>query len=346
MCHIIRKIKKAWFPAWAYANKGSTLLSRHITPPKGCKIPDARHLTLDHPDLLDLLKEPELFYTTLHCAVLAWPVTDRGKITKESLVQSALLWRQVAGQLRRLAEYSTVTHDLVKRRRTTAPDAVESTEGYRELIRNWHRQGTLIPPRQATRPQPGTGPQRAMRVTEGARPGPQQVKRVSDRATKAQQYGGQNTSEVCNEQSGRTTLSCRLWRYTDESFRTGKQSRGERGDRITGSNTGCTLATPVAVDGRAGRFTGTLTSAPAAGHGRAGRGDSNLGQHSAQTIERQTKGQQKQTGKSEATENHQGCGDTTEQESGDIFRTYSPRGAEAGGGVRGANASGRGAGTT
>jgi len=107
----------------------------------------------------------------LHQAVLAWPVTERGKITKESLVDSVLLWRQVAVHLRRLTRYSAVTHDLLgglraltsaltgitprpgenerleeqltKRRRDNAPEAVDRAEGYRELMRNWYRHGTL-----------------------------------------------------------------------------------------------------------------------------------------------------------------------------------------------------------
>mmetsp|Transcript_62393 Transcript_62393/g.129546 ORF Transcript_62393/g.129546 Transcript_62393/m.129546 type:complete len:245 (+) Transcript_62393:566-1300(+) len=60
MSRILRKLKRAWFPAWSYAGKAGSLLSRHITPPKGCKTPDARHLSLDYPDLLELLQEREL----------------------------------------------------------------------------------------------------------------------------------------------------------------------------------------------------------------------------------------------------------------------------------------------
>mmetsp|Transcript_29285 Transcript_29285/g.59998 ORF Transcript_29285/g.59998 Transcript_29285/m.59998 type:complete len:324 (-) Transcript_29285:2994-3965(-) len=75
LCRILRKLKKAWFPAWSYAQRAGSLLSRHITPPKGCKVPDARHLSLDYPDLLELLREPELFYTALQTMAAAGWIT-------------------------------------------------------------------------------------------------------------------------------------------------------------------------------------------------------------------------------------------------------------------------------
>mmetsp|Transcript_71269 Transcript_71269/g.148767 ORF Transcript_71269/g.148767 Transcript_71269/m.148767 type:complete len:175 (-) Transcript_71269:877-1401(-) len=107
--------------------------------------------------------------THLHEAVLAWPLTDKGDITKQALVGSIIRWRQVAVHLCRLTAHAVVNHDLlgglraltsvltglhprdeagmqtgapVRRRRTREPEALEEENGYRELLRNWHRRGT------------------------------------------------------------------------------------------------------------------------------------------------------------------------------------------------------------
>mmetsp|Transcript_29285 Transcript_29285/g.59999 ORF Transcript_29285/g.59999 Transcript_29285/m.59999 type:complete len:301 (-) Transcript_29285:1875-2777(-) len=49
----------------------------------------------------------------LHEAVLAWPITDAGEITRQHLVTSVICWRQVAVHLRRLTDHNVMHHDVL-----------------------------------------------------------------------------------------------------------------------------------------------------------------------------------------------------------------------------------------